>query len=77
MKKSSRLTSSAQSYHATLPETEEHDLSRSIATLLHKNILDKQPQQLRTFLQPGVSVETARRGVKDDVVAPVRTLQIE
>lgn len=72
-----KLTRSTQRNHASLPETKQHYLSRLIAAFLDHDVLDQQLQQRRALLHAGVGIEPARRRVEDDVVAPVRALEVE
>jgi hypothetical protein len=71
------LTSSAQRHHASLAKTKEDNISRCIATLANEHILNQNPEQLGALFQPRVSIKTTRRRVEDNIVAPMRSLQIK
>lgn len=73
----SRLTSSAQRHHTSLPKPKDDNISGSIATLVNQHFLDKHPKQLRALLQPRIGVKPPSGGVEDNVISPMRSLEIE
>lgn len=75
--KTLRLTSSAQRHHASLPKTKDDNISRRIAALIEECLLDQDLKQHRTLLQPRIGIKPTRRRVENDIVAPMRALQIK
>jgi hypothetical protein len=72
-----KLTGRAQSHHAALSKPKDDNLARRIPTLVNQNLSDQDAEQLGAFLQARVGVEPASRRVENDIIAPVRSLQVE
>ena len=72
-----RLTGAAQRGHSTVAKAKEDYLTRLVATFVYQNSLHDGLKKLVRLREACVYIDSAKTGIKDNVITPVKATQVK